>query len=141
MIDNFFFKCNNKNFRIRIFIIYFSKQKCCFKIFRKKFLNKFRTKNHRFRIGKSNLFLLLRSNTNKKRHQMRNNHKIIVYYCQYPTNHCHLFRFAVHVLHFVSLEGSNLDLVVSNFCQVIFIQIKNESQIHSGRSESSGKLS
>ena len=87
------------------------------------------------------LLLLLRSNTNKKRHQMCNNNKIIAYYCQYPTNHCHLFRFAVHVLHFVSFECSNLELVVSNFCQVILIQFKNESQIHSGRSESSGKLS
>ena len=72
---------------------------------------------------------------------MCNNHKVIVYYCQCPTNHCHLFRFAVHVSRFVSLECSNLDLVASNFCQVIFRQIKNELQIHSGRSESSGKLS
>ena len=69
-----------KNFRIRIFIIYFPKQKCCFKNFRKKFLNEFRTKNHRFRIRQSNFPLLLRSNTNKKRHQMCNNHKMIVYY-------------------------------------------------------------
>ena len=130
-----------KNFRIRIFIIYFPKQKCCFKNFRKKLLNEFQTKNHRFRIRKSNFPLRLRSNTNNKRHQMCNNHKMIVYYCQYPTNHCYLFRFAVHVLHFVSFECSNLDLVVSNFCQVVSRQIKNESQIHSGRSESSGKLS
>ena len=122
-------------------MIYFPKQSCCVKNLRKKFLNEFRTKNHRFVIRKSNLLLLLRSNTNKKRHQICNKHKIIVYYCQYPTYLCHLFRFAVHVLHFGSFECSNLDLVLSNFCQVKFRQIKNESQIHSGRSESSGKLS
>ena len=83
-----------KNFRIRIFIIYFPKQKCCFKNFRKKFLNEFRTKNHRFRIRKSNLLLLVRSNTNKKRHQMCNNHKIILYYCQYNTQQIIVTSFA-----------------------------------------------